>query len=128
MEDDKQTEKESEVRQIKRGSELCIPLARPARERRRRVAGCSVYYPQAIWVGKLLGCGGIHLCVCVCVCGAVVVLPGQGAIEGKAGETAEQMTNHILAKSCETKLKARIRPKPGTMMRLRTSTNTFQDN
>lgn len=46
---------------------MCIPLARLARERRRRVAGCSVYYPQAIWVGKLLGCGGIHLRACVYV-------------------------------------------------------------
>lgn len=44
---------------------MCIPLACLAWECRRRVAGCSVYYPQAIWVGKLLGRGGIHLCVCV---------------------------------------------------------------
>ena len=52
--------------------EMCIPLACLARECRRRVAGCSVYYPPAIWVGKLLGRGEIHLCVsvsvCVCVC------------------------------------------------------------
>ena len=48
--------------------EMCIPLACLAREHRRRVAGCSVYYPQAIWVGKLLGRGGMHVCVCVCVC------------------------------------------------------------
>lgn len=27
----------------------------------RRVAGCSLYYPQAIWVGRLMGCGGIHV-------------------------------------------------------------------
>ena len=46
---------------------MCIPLACLAREHRRRVAGCSVYYPQAIWVGKLSGRGGIHLCVCVSV-------------------------------------------------------------
>lgn len=51
--------------------EMCIPLACLARECRRRVAGCSVYYPQAIWVGKLLGRGGIHLCVCPCECACV---------------------------------------------------------
>lgn len=33
---------------------------------KKRVAGCSVYYPRAIWVGKLSGCGGIRLCVCTC--------------------------------------------------------------
>lgn len=31
---------------------------------KKRVAGCSVYYPRAIWVGKRSGCGGIRLCVC----------------------------------------------------------------
>lgn len=33
---------------------------------KKRVAGCSVYYPRAIWVGKHSGCGGIRLCVCTC--------------------------------------------------------------
>lgn len=68
-ENDKQTEKKKKKREADKEREwtggMCIPLACLAWEHRRRVAGCSVYYPQAIWVGKLLGCGGIHVCLCV---------------------------------------------------------------
>ena len=79
-ENDKQTEEgwgERKRKEADKGRELtgemCIPLACLARECRRRVAGCSVYYPQAIWVGKLLGRGEIHLCVSVSVCVYVCV-------------------------------------------------------
>lgn len=55
-------------RQMKRGSELqgCAFLwLSGSGVKKKSVAGCSVYYPQAIWVGKRSGCGGIRLCVCV---------------------------------------------------------------
>lgn len=63
----KDTDKQAEEEEKKEADKeqgltggMCIPLACLALEWRRHVAGCSVYYPQAIWVGRLTGCGGIH--------------------------------------------------------------------